>query len=66
MVLSDLADTLVQNRLATALLGDQTHYTGLAGSAFYRWFTDPAERLLYPKRTTRTRAGSRRRACGRR
>jgi transcriptional regulator with XRE-family HTH domain len=49
MVLSDLADTLVQNRLATALLGDQTHYTGLAGSAFYRWFTDPDERLHYPE-----------------
>lgn len=50
MVVSDLADTLVQNRLATALLGDQTHYTGHARSAFYRWFTDPAERRLYPDR----------------
>lgn len=49
LVLSDLADTLVQNRLATALLGDQTHHTGLARSAFFRWFTDPAERATYPE-----------------
>ncbi|MPY48120.1 helix-turn-helix transcriptional regulator [Streptomyces acidicola] len=49
LVLSDLADTLAQNRLATALLGDQTQHTGLARSAYYRWFTDPAERAYYPE-----------------
>jgi transcriptional regulator with XRE-family HTH domain len=49
LVVSDLADTLVQNPLAVALLGDQTRYTGLARSAFYRWFTDPAERAHYPE-----------------
>lgn len=49
MVVSDLAETLVQNRLASALIGDQTHYAGAARSAFYRWFTDPAERLRYPE-----------------
>ncbi|MCX5335711.1 helix-turn-helix transcriptional regulator [Streptomyces sp. NBC_00140] len=49
LVLSDLADTLAQNRLAIALLGDQTHHTGLARSAYYRWFTDPAERACYPE-----------------
>ncbi|MFJ9249059.1 helix-turn-helix transcriptional regulator [Streptomyces sp. NPDC101776] len=49
LVLSDLADTLVQNPLATALLGDQTRHTGLARSAYYRWFTDPAERTHYPE-----------------
>ncbi|HEX4250825.1 MAG TPA: helix-turn-helix transcriptional regulator, partial [Pseudonocardia sp.] len=48
-VVSDLGDTLVQNRLAVALLGDQTSYTGLSRSAVYRWFTDPAERRLYPE-----------------
>ncbi|MFS8198584.1 helix-turn-helix transcriptional regulator [Streptomyces sp. CWNU-52B] len=48
LVLSDLADTLVQNPLAMALLGDQTRHTGLARSAYYRWFTDPKERAHYP------------------
>ena len=46
-VVSDLAETLVQNRLATALLGDQTRFAGPARSAVYRWFTDPDERRLY-------------------
>ena len=49
LVMSDLADTLAQNRLATALLGDQTRHTGLARSAYYRWFTDPAESGYYPE-----------------
>jgi transcriptional regulator with XRE-family HTH domain len=48
LVLSDLAETLAQNRLAVALLGDQRRHRGLARSAYYRWFTDPAERELYP------------------
>ena len=47
VVLSDLADTLVQNPLAAALLGDGTGHTGLARSAYYRWFTDPAPRSRY-------------------
>ncbi|KOU63935.1 XRE family transcriptional regulator [Streptomyces sp. MMG1533] len=49
LVLTDMADTLAMNPLATALLGDQTRHTGLARSAYYRWFTDPAERLVYPE-----------------
>jgi len=49
LVLSDLADTLAQNPLSVALMGDQTRHTGLARSAYYRWFTDPAERLCYPE-----------------
>ena len=49
MVVSDLGETLVQNRLATALLGDQTRFAGPARSAVYRWFTDPDERRLYPE-----------------
>ncbi|ROS51362.1 helix-turn-helix transcriptional regulator [Frigoribacterium sp. PhB24] len=48
LVLSDLAETLAQNRLAVALLGDQMRYEGLDRSAFYRWFIDPAERASYP------------------
>jgi transcriptional regulator with XRE-family HTH domain len=49
LVLSDLAETLAQNRLAVALLGDHSGYTGLARSAIHRWFTDPDERLRYPE-----------------
>lgn len=48
-VMSDLGETLVQNSLAVALLGDQTAYTGLSRSTAYRWFTDPAERRIYPE-----------------
>jgi transcriptional regulator with XRE-family HTH domain len=48
-VTSDLAVTLVQNELAVALLGDQTHFEGPARSLFYRWFTDPEERAHYPQ-----------------
>ena len=49
MVLSDLGETLAQNRLAAALLGDHSAYTGLTRSAVYRWFTDPAEHAIYPE-----------------
>ena len=49
MVVSDLGETLAQNRLAAALLGDWTRFTGPARSAVYRWFTDPEERRLYPE-----------------
>jgi transcriptional regulator with XRE-family HTH domain len=48
-VVSNLAETLVQNRLAAALLGDASRFTGLARSRIYRWFTDPAERTRYPR-----------------
>ena len=48
-IVSDIAETLVQNRLAAALLGDQTRFEGPARSAVYRWFTDPRERLIYPE-----------------
>ena len=48
LILSNLGETLVQNRLAAALLGDQTGHAGLARSEVYRWFTDPAARLRYP------------------
>ncbi|MFI1358640.1 helix-turn-helix transcriptional regulator [Streptomyces sp. NPDC020898] len=51
LVTTDLVDTLAMNPLAIALLGDQTRHTGLAGSGYYRWFMDPAERLVYPEET---------------
>jgi transcriptional regulator with XRE-family HTH domain len=47
-VVSDLGVTLVQNRLAEALLGARTSYSGLARSMIYRWFTDPEERSRFP------------------
>lgn len=48
LILSSLGETLAQNRLAAALLGDHSHHTGAARSAVYRWFTDPSERDPYP------------------
>jgi transcriptional regulator with XRE-family HTH domain len=49
LILSSLGETLVQNRMAAALFGDSSGYTGLARSGIYRWFTDPSERLVYPE-----------------
>jgi transcriptional regulator with XRE-family HTH domain len=49
LILSNLGETLVQNRMADALFGDRSGRTGLARSEIYRWFTDPAERLRYPE-----------------
>ncbi|WP_033329162.1 helix-turn-helix transcriptional regulator [Streptomyces yerevanensis] len=49
LVQTDLVDTLAMNPLAVALLGDLTRYTGLARSGYYRWFMDPAERLMVPE-----------------
>ncbi|PRY65855.1 helix-turn-helix protein [Glaciihabitans tibetensis] len=48
LVLTDLGETLAQNRLAVALLGDHSKHTGMARSGYYRWFTDPTERAAYP------------------
>jgi transcriptional regulator with XRE-family HTH domain len=49
LILSSLGEVLVQNAMAAALLGDKSGYTGLARSEIYRWFTNPAERGLYPE-----------------
>jgi transcriptional regulator with XRE-family HTH domain len=46
-VMGSLGETLVQTPQAVALLGDQTHYSGPARSAVYRWFTDPTSRDIY-------------------
>ncbi|WP_199199850.1 helix-turn-helix transcriptional regulator [Micromonospora sp. RP3T] len=48
LILSNLGETLEQNRLAAALLGERTGHTGPARSGIFRWFTDPAERARYP------------------
>jgi hypothetical protein len=49
LILSNLGETLVQNRMADALFGEKSGHTGLARSEIYRWFTDPAERRIYPE-----------------
>lgn len=46
-IMGSVGDTLLQTPPAVALLGDQTHYTGKARSATYRWFTDPTARSRY-------------------
>jgi hypothetical protein len=46
-VMTDLSVTLVQNRLAAALLGTPKPATGLRASFIYQWFTDPEARRLY-------------------
>ncbi|MEU3188565.1 helix-turn-helix transcriptional regulator [Streptomyces sp. NPDC006923] len=48
-VVNHLGETLQQTRPAIALLGDATAFTGRARSLHYRWFTDPASRLIHPE-----------------
>jgi len=48
LILSDLGETLVQNRLATALYGEPVRTGDLERSEIYRWFTTDAARLVYP------------------
>jgi hypothetical protein len=48
-VMGPLGETLVQTAPAMALVGDETRFTGPARSIAYRWFTDPATRLVYPE-----------------
>ena len=48
-IISDLGETLVQNELATALLGDQTSFSGVSRCIVFRWFTDPQSRGIYPE-----------------
>ncbi len=50
MVTNDLGETLAQNPLAIALLGDESRFEpgDLNRSRFYRWFTQPGERALHP------------------
>jgi transcriptional regulator with XRE-family HTH domain len=48
-IITDLHETLVQNRLAAALLGPPVPVQGNAASFVYRWFTDPGSRSIYPE-----------------
>lgn len=48
-VISDLGQTLAQNPLCVALVGDQTRHRGLARCVAHRWFLDPDERRMYPE-----------------
>jgi transcriptional regulator with XRE-family HTH domain len=48
-VMNHLGETLRQTRPAVALIGDDSLHAGPARSMAYRWFTDPASRLLYPE-----------------
>jgi transcriptional regulator with XRE-family HTH domain len=48
-IMTSLGETLVQTRLAVALLGDETIFTGNERSAVYRWFTDATSRRIYPE-----------------
>lgn len=48
-VMTVLGETLVQNQMAVALLGDETAHTGMARSMVFRWFTDPDARRIYPE-----------------
>ncbi|MFC4242598.1 helix-turn-helix transcriptional regulator [Gryllotalpicola reticulitermitis] len=49
LILSNLSEALVANRLAVALFGDFTNRTGFARSDVWRWFMEPDARLLYPE-----------------
>lgn len=46
-IVTELGETLRQNALGVALVGDLTRFTGPERSIGYRWFTDPASRLMY-------------------
>ncbi|MCM4082470.1 helix-turn-helix transcriptional regulator [Paractinoplanes hotanensis] len=48
LVLSDLGETLAQNRGAVLLSGDQVGIEGDRRYHAYRWFTDPVARAVHP------------------
>jgi transcriptional regulator with XRE-family HTH domain len=50
LVITELGETLAQNRLAAALFGDATGWTGLDRSGVHRWFAHPEDRGQYPER----------------
>ncbi len=49
MILSDIGEALVANRLAIALFGDPVGRSGHERSDVYRWFRSPGTRELYPE-----------------
>lgn len=48
LVLSDLGETLAQNRASLLLMGDQTAFSGDARYHVHRWFTDPRVPGMHP------------------
>ncbi|GAB3599278.1 helix-turn-helix transcriptional regulator [Microbacterium tumbae] len=48
LILSDIGEALVANRLAVALFGDSSVLTGHERSDVYRWFRTDGARELYP------------------
>ncbi|MGW2640946.1 helix-turn-helix transcriptional regulator [Streptomyces sp. NPDC001348] len=48
LVFSRFGETLLQTPPAVALFGDYTRFSGMSRYLVYRWFTDPAQRALYP------------------
>lgn len=48
-IMTSLGETLVQSELAVALMGEQTHFSGMERANVYRWFTDPSSRQIYPE-----------------
>ncbi|MFD6188888.1 helix-turn-helix transcriptional regulator [Streptomyces sp. NPDC060275] len=46
-IVTELGETLRQTPLGVALTGGTTAFSGPARSIGYRWFTDPATRMLY-------------------
>jgi len=69
-VVNDLEETVFQNPLSVALMGDQTQLTGRMRSATWRWFTEPSYRARFPEEDwpihSRTHTASLRAAHGRR
>jgi transcriptional regulator with XRE-family HTH domain len=49
VIFNQLGETLAQNPLSILLLRDQTTQAGPSRALAYRWFTDPAERALFPE-----------------
>jgi hypothetical protein len=48
IVFSRFGEALLQTPAAVALFGDYTRFEGLSRYLVYRWFTDPAQRAIYP------------------
>ena len=48
LVMSRYGETLLQTPPAVALFGDYTRFSGFSRYLVYRWFTDPAQREIYP------------------
>jgi transcriptional regulator with XRE-family HTH domain len=65
-IITDLDETLAQNRMAAALLGEPHPGTGPAASFVYRWFTDPGARDIYPVEDHARTRGSSPSTCARR